>query len=478
MMVFFTGVLPKDVNVTPITVSTIGLNFEYRLPLLLKGGFVGNYIITGDDIVASYYEVKQLLCRLFGNRLQEENNDDIIIELHTRYMRENQAENRTTTIFDSELLELYNEVINSTSENMELLSENTYEIAIDWGYPMMRGRVFPLSSSDTTNGISYKLGFPSLRYCIYLLIKIKDAMNDRGERMIPVRLRRPVDYTRYLEQDEIVSWQNILPHLLGDLSLKITCADISSLSEFRSRKTSFVFDFMYRSGIALVEFSDIVDMFHINNVDRGRYDLSQIDTPPLRNYSVDVVDYYRLALASNDSYIKYISFYHIMEFFFDEVFKKKLVNDLQSKITHPDFSYKNEEKIYEIAQFVKNRFQINNDAGQGNELESLKFVLGEYIIIDEVKDRIENISPGSVQYYQTTKVQFCSAPTIPWADMNGVYTHIAKRIYYTRNSLVHSKSGKNQTRYRPYKDDIYLQREIPLVKAIAELIIIHSSSIM
>lgn len=428
--------------------------------------------------MASYYEVKQLLCRLFGNRLQEENNDDIIIELHARYMRENQPENKTTTVFDSELLELYNEVSNSTSENMELFTENIYEIAIDLDYPIMRRQVFPLSSSDTANGISYELGYPSLRYCIYLLIKIKDAMNDRGERMLPMRLCRPGDYTRYLEQDETVSWQNILPHLLGEISLKITCTDKSSLSEFRSRKTSFVFDFMYRSGIALVEFSDIVDMFHIDNIGRGRYDLSQIDTPPLRNYSVDVVDYYRLALASNDSYIKYISFYHVMEYFFDEVFKKKLVSDLQSKITHPDFSYKKEEKIYEIAQFVKNRFQMNNDSGQGNELESLKFVLGEYIIIDEVKKRIENISQGSVQYYQTTKVQFCSAPTIPWSDMNGVYTYIAKRIYYTRNSLVHSKSGKNQSRYRPYKDDICLQREIPLVKAIAELIIINSSNIM
>lgn len=429
--------------------------------------------------MASYYEVKQLLCRLFGNRLQEETDDDITIELRTRYMRENQAENRSITISNSELLELYTEVSNSTSENMELLSENTYEIAIDMDYPMMRGQAFPLSSFDTTNGISYELSCPSLRYCIYLLIKIKDAMNDRGERILPMRLRRPMDYAvRYLEQDEAVSWQNILPHLLGDLSLKITCTEKSSFSKFRSHKTSFIFDFMYRSGIALIEFSDIIDMFRFNNVGRGRYDLSQIDTPPLRNYSVDVVDYYRLALASNDSYIKYISFYHIMEYFFDEVFKKKLVSDLQSKITHPDFSYRNEDKLYEIAQFVKNRFQMNSDAGQGNELESLKFVLNEYVVIDELKDRIENISPGSVQYYQTTKVQFCTAPTIPWTDMNGVYTHIAKRIYYTRNSLVHSKSGKNQVRYRPYKDDIYLQSEIPLVKAIAELIIINSSSIM
>ena len=159
--------------------------------------------------MASYYEVKQLLCRLFGNRIQEETDDDITIELRTRFARENQGENRTTTIINSELLELYNEVCRLNSENMELFSENTYEIAIELDYPIMRGQALPISSSDTTNGLNYELSYPSLKYCIYLLIKIKDAMNDRSERMIPMRLRRPIDYTRYLEQDEIAKYPTV-----------------------------------------------------------------------------------------------------------------------------------------------------------------------------------------------------------------------------------------------------------------------------
>lgn len=50
--------------------------------------------------------------------------------------------------------------------------------------------------------------------------------------------------------------------------------------------------------------------------------------------------------------------------------------------------------------------------------------------------------------------------------------------FFTRNSLVHSKSGKNQERYKLYKDESELQKEIPLVKVIAELIIINSSKII
>lgn len=136
------------------------------------------------------------------------------------------------------------------------------------------------------------------------------------------------------------------------------------------------------------------------------------------------------------------------------------------------------KKIYEVALFVKNRLKMHDEAGQGNELESLKFVLNEYVPIDDLKTSIDGIDSTAVQYYQSNKVAFCNAPTIPWADMQGVYTNIAKRVYFVRNSLVHSKSGKNQSRYRPYKDEAQLQREIPLVKAISELIIINSSSII
>lgn len=84
-----------------------------------------------------------------------------------------------------------------------------------------------------------------------------------------------------------------------------------------------------------------------------------------------------------------------MEYFYDEVFKRKMVTDLKNKITHPDFSYKDEDKIYEIAMFVKNRLRMNDETGQGNELESLKYVLNEYVSVDDLKARINIIDSKS-----------------------------------------------------------------------------------
>ena len=56
---------------------------------------------------------------------------------------------------------------------------------------------------------------------------------------------------------------------------------------------------------------------------------------------------------------------------------------------------------------------------------------------------------------------------------------LAARIYKTRNALVHNKS--NETRlserglYKPFKDKEELSKEIPLMRFLAESIIVNSS---
>lgn len=426
--------------------------------------------------MATFYEVKQLLCRVFGHRVSEDNDDDITIELRS-YRGE--YENRQITISNTELLELYNKVSAMNNNVLELYSENTYETAVDLDHSIMRRQEFPLTSDDSINGISYEVGYPTAEYSLYLLMLIKDAMNQQqGHNSRPLmRLRIP--FERYFSEGEN-TLETILPKMIGEFSLKIvnTSGSYKPLNTLREMKTSFEFEFMYKTGIPLVEFLDILDMFPMNNSIRSRTSKTQLDTPPLRKYTEDVVDYYKQALASNDPYIKYISFYHVMEYFYDEVFKRKIVTDLKNKITHPDFSYKDENKIYEIAMFVKNRLRMNDETGQGNELESLKYVLNEYVSIDNLKSRISSIDSNALNYYQNNKIAFCNAPVIGWSDSQGVFTQLAKRIYFTRNSLVHSKSGKNKERYRPYQDEKQLQLEIPLVKAVAEAIIINSSEII
>ncbi|MGL6217739.1 MAG: hypothetical protein ACRC36_06860, partial [Lacrimispora sphenoides] len=57
---------------------------------------------------------------------------------------------------------------------------------------------------------------------------------------------------------------------------------------------------------------------------------------------------------------------------------------------------------------------------------------------------------------------------------------LAARIYKTRNSLVHSKSNnmssKDRGIYRPFINSNELSKEIPLMRMLAEYIIINSAS--
>ncbi len=430
--------------------------------------------------MATFYELKRIIGKIFGQRDIEDNGEDISCILPNTSWRDNGQNNTSSFVIkNEELRSLYDFVTNSEKEELALYSSNQYEIIVNIDRLICRGDEL-IRLEDSIHNINYEFGSITIEYGIYLLILLCDTnTNDAKTGRIPFKLQRfrRLHSSRYYE-NETFDWKDILLQVIGEYSLKIKSSNDVKLSIWNTLKTAFEFDFMYKSGISLVNYIDISDVFRLNSDLRNRLDLSDIDSAPLRQYSNDVVDYYRLALSSNDAYIKYISFYHVIEYFFDEIFKNRLIDDLRDKITRPDFSYLKNDKLYEIALFVKNRMKMDNDNGQGNEIESLKFVLSEYISVEELINRLNDINEKSKQYYQENKVTFCNAPAIAWNDTQGVITHLAKRIYITRNSLVHSKSGKNKERYRPYKDEMTLKKEIPLVQAISELIIINSSKIM
>ena len=127
-----------------------------------------------------------------------------------------------------------------SNENLELYSANYYEVAIDFDYPLVRREHYPVVSDDTTNGIKYILGFPTMEYCAFLLISIVDISNRQNSRRIPlpVRLMRASDSIRRFGNDEQeLSLQNLLPRMIGELSLKIETTDGKSLGAFRKYKT-------------------------------------------------------------------------------------------------------------------------------------------------------------------------------------------------------------------------------------------------
>ena len=62
---------------------------------------------------------------------------------------------------------------------LELYSDETYEMALDIDYFTIRDQEFPLISDDNINGISYEVSYPTVEYSLYLLMLIKDVMNQQ-----------------------------------------------------------------------------------------------------------------------------------------------------------------------------------------------------------------------------------------------------------------------------------------------------------
>lgn len=430
--------------------------------------------------MVKYYELKDLICRVFGNRQDEIDDSDLVLTIRGLHYSEPKTE---FILKNDELKEIFEKVNSAQIHGLELLVEHKYEVAVEIDRPIIHTMEFPQVSLDKENNIEYQIGLCSVEYCVFLLITLIEKSKQQNKRrvILPTKFRRGYPYQIDNENDEKeLDWKDILIRNMREFSIKIITPNYSSLEKNRKRKEAYVFEFIYKTEQVVGEYADIEDILPTLEMGRRMADSvpNTIETIPRREYISDVVDYYRLAFSSADPYIKYISFYHIMEYFYDEVYKRKIVADLINKITHPDFSYKDEEKVYEIATFVKNRMHMNDESGQGDELESLKYVLKEYVDIEQLKNKVNSIDQDSIMFYQSNKVAFCKAPTIPWNDSEGVYNQIARRIYYTRNSLIHSKSGKNRERYKPYKDEKELQKEIPLVRVIAEMIIINSSKIV
>lgn len=288
--------------------------------------------------MATYYEIKELVCRIFGYRDIEINDEDVSIVIKNRRMSDSEY---SFVLKDNELKEIYEKINHSRNEGLELIVDNNYEIAIDIDTPLLRRHEFPIISVDNENQIDYEIGYYSIEYFIFLLdMLIEKGRQSNRRLLLPIQFRRVLEFRIKAYEDDEIDWKKVLVQGIGELSLKIHDTNCYSIDKFRRKKSAYVFEFMYKSGFAIIEQSGLEMMFPERELVRDRIDITTLETIPHREYISDVVDYYRLAISSADSYIKFISFYHVMEYFYDEVYRKKIVEDLQEKITHPDFSYR------------------------------------------------------------------------------------------------------------------------------------------
>lgn len=424
--------------------------------------------------MATYFEIKKLLAEVFSIREVDESCDLLLFE---------SPDPKNNIILRNEnLLQVYNKTETYSREKLEMYTREFREVAIQTMGPITRtvNTMEPLV--DDENGLTYRLGFASFEYCVFLLKIIADYQKEFGRRVLIDLRHRCQMISRHLSYSRT---ENDPKELLADVfrayTLRIDSKKDISLSRFRNFATSFEFTYMFRQNMAITEYITVQDMIPLlSNGTRSRAQRSEFDTPPHRIYNNDVIDYYTMAMESRDPFTAYISYYHVVEHYFDAIYRRKLTEEIKNKLTQPGFSYKDENSLYDLAKYIRKHMSNDDNSGKGNEYDSLRYVLLEYAPIDDLKARIDALDLTAANYYQAEAVPFVKrskSTKLAWTDSQGLYTYLTTRIYETRNALVHSKSEQAESQYRPYENKEDLVRELALIRAVAELVIINSSEV-
>jgi len=183
-------------------------------------------------------------------------------------------------------------------------------------------------------------------------------------------------------------------------------------------------------------------------------------------------------VGAENAFLQYISYYHVAEHFFESIFWDDIVLRVKDRLTQPGFSYKRKKDLVSFIKYIVKAIDVRDESLTFSEQTALRLTLEKYIDLKRLKAEIDEYDDSLVGHYSSAIVSFSEGNTV---DLQGpgqgpVFSALASRIYKTRCAMVHSKDGE-KARYMPFKDDHLLVKEIPLMRFIAEQIIIGTSSI-
>lgn len=262
-------------------------------------------------------------------------------------------------------------------------------------------------SWDEENKIKYEISELTDFYVIWIFNKIfeKYPVRERitsRDRVLAILRDRTSRIRRMNIESSHIKLIDVMRSAINSFSLKVI-KDKQCRIELDELINSYSYTYMCNMNepIKVYSIEEIIGV--LNRRDRGK---NPDFEPPKRKYNKNLIDYYNLAVSSTDPFISFISYYHIIEYFYDEVFREQQVNSLRTNITAPRFSYKDDEQLFKIVEKIIKDNKIVRENGSGNEQQSLNYVLNKFINdLDEFKDRL---TEDELNYYQNNirKLQY------------------------------------------------------------------------
>ena len=375
----------------------------------------------------------------------------------------------TYTIKDFEEL---NKVAKSSKfEGLNVLNQNTIEIPLmaltNHSRSMDKLKDIGLLK-DKDLGLSYEV-YRASDLMIYNILSKLDASNYNAHYQ---------EFSNFPEKETLRLF-NLLRNFLNwpytiTISHKETMYNETLISLARSYLFSAAYNFDYYIRLA-EDLEDILGPRLKGKIIKHRSDEIQ---PPKSIYKDYVLEQYNMASSSRDPMIQFIGYYHVIEYFFDQVYELDLIEGIKGLNKEPDFSLKRENDLKKIIKLFDGKYP---DGKAGDERKKLEMILRDYVNIDSVVYSIELNNKKLIDDYKDNKVPFSggSKVNLKSSKKGRIVTNLRDRIYDTRNSLVHGKSYEFKSKdghvYNPYKHEEALRKEIPLMKAIAEQVIIKTA---
>lgn len=367
-----------------------------------------------------------------------------------------------------------------TNGSTYIYNKDEIEILIDFPTNKFNFRFQDEGINISNDTIKYSIQSPSPELILAFLSSIAKDEIKYYRRLMPSRFL----IQRYSENENtnISLFDMLIKSMRISASLKIVSYESVTIDELKKHANSFLFNLSYNTGAVLKLVLNTSDLSYDRSrvIRNHRLPINEIETPKLF-YNSELTEQYNLALSSNDSFIQFISYYHVMEYFFDEVYNGALISSVRDILQHPGFSYKKTKEISKIIDVVQRKIRVTREGFQGSELEALELTIKTFISVEELKTALFDYDPKLINYYKTHKVSFSDGDPIDLDEPlnEKLPKKIAARIYKTRNSLVHSKSNNTRIKergiYHPFADENELMNEIPLMQIIAENIITKSA---
>ena len=362
-------------------------------------------------------------------------------------------------------------------EDYELFDEKSFEVSVVQSTIFFNsGGDEDIIKEDSVNKIKYNLSTPTDAYLVQLIKLLEPLYSDEStNRPIYFHRLRSGRFQRMLNgsKDLFDVLKIVIPRLQ---TLKIETSSNKTRQEFETLCYSFLFNLSYNTDLSYLPSSIVEDLTSSIRIGRIRRANVQDIESPKRKYENDLILFYQKGISSESVDLQYLSFYHILEHFFEKIYNDEMIKSIKTELTKPSFSYKRNNDVSGLIKIIQDKLKYKNEEFQINEPEALRLVLDRFIIdFNEIKQEIESYDPKLLNYYKSNDVEFSKGNKINFTeDREKILKNLRERIYKTRNSIVHSKETDRE-RYLPFKHDKILRKEIILMRIIAERIIITSS---